>query len=271
MKFLRFLCNFLLFFVYLIGVSLVQIGVYDLSAAQSEDVDGIHILAPNDSSIAYFDSYTFWADDIKENIKQPAKYRVRNWVGADWWKNGMGWLDKGIDVVIGVVKPIVVPIAQINAVKNYYGRDIKYFEEVLVKYSYGESEEAYNNALYEVYVIYDMGYGNATTAGINSIPIEDYQYTGNLAENSSAEYARWVRDNKTMYNHIWKLNKYNSPTYTKYFNKFITEKDGVRGIKTASIVLYYQGIVSFVVALFFICKFPINFVQGKYTGKDMKD
>lgn len=271
MKVLRFFCNVLLFFAVLIGISLVQIGVYDICASQSDDVSGIHILAPDDESVAYFDSYTFWAEDIGTGFKQPAKYRVRNWVGADWWKKGMGWLDTGIDFAIAAVKPIVVPIAQVNAVKNYYGYDINHFDEYSLKYVYG-SEEAYNNALYEVYVIFDKGYGDAMTVGENPVAIQDYTYTGSYeGDGNECDYARWVAKNKQLYNNIWKLEKYNCGTYDKYFKKFISVDGDVRHIKTAAVVLYYQQYVSIVIALIFVIKYPINFLQGRYTGKESKN
>lgn len=271
MKFLRFLCNVLLFFGVLIGISLVQIGVYDICAAQSDDVDGIHILAPDEESVAYFDSYTFWAEDIVTGFKQPAKYRVRNWVGADWWKKGMAWADYGIDFVIASIKPIVVPVAQTNAIKNYYGYNINHFDEYSLKFVY-ETEEEYNNALYEVYVIFDEGYGEAMTCGENPVPIEEWVYTGSYeGDGNEYDYGRWVNKNKKLYNNIWKLEKYNCGTYDKYYDKFISDENGVRHIKTAAVVLYYQQYVSIVIALIFVIKYPVNFLQGKYTGKETKN
>lgn len=266
MKFLRFICNVFLFFGVLIGISLVQIGVYDICAAQSDDVDGIHILAPNEEDVAYFDSYAFWAEDIGTGFKQPAKYRIRNWASAGWWKKGMAWADYGLDFLIAAVKPVVVPVAQTNAVKNYYGYTINHFDEYSLKYVY-ESEEAYNNALYEVYVIFDMGYGDAMTCGETPVPIENWNYTGSYeGDGNEVDYARWVNKNKKLYNNIWKLEKYNSGSYDKYYTKFVDEEDGVRHIKTATIVLYYQQYVSIVIALIFVIKYPISLGQHRTEG-----
>ena len=76
MKFLRFLCNFLLFVALCLSISLVQIGIYDISAAaQSEDIDGIHIVAPHDNAVSYLDEFTFWGTDIKVGLKNEPKYR----------------------------------------------------------------------------------------------------------------------------------------------------------------------------------------------------
>lgn len=269
MKVLRFFCNFLLFLAVMIGVSFVQIGIYDISAAQSKDVEGVHIAASTEDKIAYFDSYTFWATDISTSFKQPAKYRIRNWGRANWWKNGMEWADKGLDLIIASIKPIVVPIAQINAVKNYRGKSINDFDkDYFLKIVY-DNEENYNNALYELYVIYNQGYGEAYTCGENPVPISEYEYTGEVDPtlNSENDYARWLVSHKQLYNTTWKLNKYNEPSYEKYYKKFIKETEGVRNIKTGAVILYYQQYVSIILAIFFISKYPIGMVQARYAGK----
>ena len=38
-------------------------------------------------------------------------------------------------------------------------------------------------------------------------------------EITNAEYGRWVAKNKKLYNHVWKLQKYNSSEYSKYYIK----------------------------------------------------
>lgn len=261
MKFLRFLCNLLLFFVVMVGISFTQIGIYDISAAQSKDVEGIHISAPSDDKIAYFDSYAFWITDISTNFKQEPKYRVRNWIAADWWKKGMKWADTGLDFVIATIKPILVPIAQVNAVKTYYGKSIDDFTDYLIK-AY-DSEEAAKNAVYELY-FFGQGYGEQPEF------IKDWEYTGNMdltMEYTDCDYARWVRNNGKLYNTVWRLNKYNCGSYDKYFKKFIKEESGVRYIKTGTVVLYYQQYVSMILAVIFIIKYPVGMIQGRYVGK----
>jgi len=219
MKALRILCNCLLLITVVIGISLVQIAVYDALAVQSSDVKAIHIAAPTDDSVAYADSYGFWFYDIKTNLGQEAKYRIRNWVGAKWWKSGMEWADKGVDVIAGVFKPIFVPIAQINAVMRFYGHNINEFDEYFL--TVYKDAEAYNNALYEQFVIFAnfVGVGAKSdtirTVGENPVLIEDYVYTGdwNPSENTEYDYGRWIVLNKQLYNNTWKLNKYNQAGY----------------------------------------------------------
>ena len=90
---------------------------------------------------------------------------------------------------------------------------------------------------------------------------------GDLTE---TDFAKWVRNNKELYNHNWKLTKYNCGSYNTYFTKFImVDNDGTRHIKPAVIALYYQQYVAIIIAFVFVRKYPINFVQGKYEGNDM--
>lgn len=278
MKFLRFLCNFLLFIALCLSISLVQIGIYDISAAaQSEDIDGIHIVAPHDNAVSYLDEFTFWGTDIKVGLKNEPKYRVRNWVANDWWKKGTKWIDYTIEFCVSVVKPIVFPVSESNALMNYYGYDINHFNEYFKKYVFSTDEEL-NNALYEMYVIFGKGYGEAYAVGFESpVKIQDYEYTGTYkgAENlTEYDYARWVTTHRKLYNTVYRLERYNSDEFGKYFTKFITEdENGNRHIKSAAVVLYYQQYVAIILALVFVIKFPISFLQGRYvsSGKGKKN
>ena len=76
---------------------------------------------------------------------------------------------------------------------NYYGYDINHFNEYFKKYVFSTDEEL-NNALYEMYVIFGKGYGEAYAVGFESpVKIQDYEYTGAYkgAENlTEYDYAR---------------------------------------------------------------------------------
>lgn len=276
MKILRIICNIFLFIAVSISISLVQVGLFNMTAIQSKDIQEIKISSSQDSEISYFDNYVFWAEDIGENLKQPAKYRIRNWFNWKWWKKGMGWADSALDTTIAIIKPIIVPIAQVNAINNYYGYDLDDFYEYLMEYY--ENDTELNNALYEVYVIFNRGYGETILSfGENREDIGFYNYTGEINKlsedfNFEIEYARWVKRNGKLYNTIWKLNKYNGEDYNKYFKKFITHDvvDGEfvnRHIKTPVVVLYYQQFVSLILSLAFVIKYPISFVTGRYIGR----
>ena len=276
MRFLRVICNILLFIFIFLTASVIQITVYDIYAIQSEDVDGIHVISPSTDDVSVLDSVGFWTADIGASFSTEAKYRVRNWADSNWWKSCTGFIDKGIDIFSGVVKPIILPISEVNAVKNYYGLSINDFTKHLAKYNY-ETDEDLNNALYELYILFDRGYGDdVMTVGENPIEISEYEYTGKYLDSdiefNEKEYGHWVAENKKLYNHNWKLIKYNNPIYTQYFEKFVDydEKTGARHIESAAIVLYYQFLVSIVISIIFVIKYPITLLQYNVAGKKKK-
>ena len=207
---------------------------------------------------------------------------MRNWGSSDGWKNATGWADAAIDFVIAAVKPIVVPLAQVNAVKDYTGRNIENFYGYLYE-KYG-NETAVNNALYELYVLFERGYGELPHTAVYSeedrtcIPsdklISEWEYTGKLTagKKTNNDYARWARNNKPLYNTTWKLNKYNDGSYATYCTKFVNEDQyGNRYIKSATVLLYYQQYLSIIIALIFVIKYPISFLQGRYVSGKKKN
>ena len=272
MKLLRIFLNIVLCVTIATLLSFTQIGIFDLMAAQSPRVDGIHISAGQDDEIGYFDAYGFWGTDISTGLEVGAKYRIRNWFAWSWWKTGMKWADVALDAVIASVKPIFAPVAQVNALADYYGRHIEdFYPELLEEYG---SEEALKKALYEVYCIYGKGYGDvpAILDGYE-YSIEERSKIDNIINNDGFEtaYARWVRNNKELYNTIWKLQKYNidgGQRYASYYSKFIVElSDGGRSIEPAVMVLYYQNLLSVALAIFFVIKYPIGLFQAKFSYK----
>ena len=265
MKLVRIICNILLFIVVACGISMTQIAVYNVTAAQSSDVTAVHIIPQGDESVAYFDKFGFWGTDIKTGFQQEPKHRVRNLFGG--WQ-GMWWADVALDFTIAATKPILVPIAQVNGLKNYYGKTINSEEyETYLLHVYGDEEKA-NNAIYELYVIFGEGYEEAET--IDGEPISDWEYTGKWEVGD--KYNKWVRKNKKLYNTNWKLKKYNNESYDRYFSKFIIESEtGERHIKVAAVVLYYTQIVSLIISLVFVIKYPIFIGQGRVVGRKKKE
>ena len=86
------------------------------------------------------------------------------------------------------------------------------------------------------------------------------------------KYNKWVRKNKKLYNTNWKLTKYNNKSYDRYFSKFIIESEtGERHIKVATVVLYYTQIVSLIISLVFVIKYPIFIGQGRVVGRKKKE
>lgn len=314
MKFLRFLCNALLYFATVLLLCVIQVGIYDLFAVQdnfglqSEDGSSVEIVTviPNDNQVMFIDSYTFWGTDIAAGVDCPAKYRIRSW-GEGWWSENMGWADVALDSVIAVFKPIFVPIAQVNALKEYYLTD-NYTVNTVYSYSNVSATD-----LYEAYVLFSdftYDYYNRSEAPIldyleyGGVKIAEYDYASEAAKsdndtffqvNSSGEYyydgtkigdlaalkeycadesnyINWVKKNDECYNIDWKLHKYNSEVYDRYFTKFIhsyTQVENgvtieVRSIKSSVVVLYFIQTTSLIVALIFVIKYPVSLLQLKY-------
>jgi hypothetical protein len=278
LKIMRFFINFVFCMIVILFLTLAQIGMFDLMALQSNRVDAIHIATGSDEEVGYFDSYGFWGTDIGAGMSAGAKYRVRNLFAWKWWKVSMKYVDIAIDFVISAVKPILVPVAQINAVADYYGMTMDDFVLDIID-MYGSETEA-KDALYELYVIHGRGFG--TMPGC----LEGYEYSDaeELAEirsvidsvGSETAYARWVRNNKKLYNINWKLSKYNinnGETYAKYANKFL-ENPGTDTvyIKPAAVVLYYQTLLAIILGILFVIKYPINLFQARFSRKkDMNE
>lgn len=134
MRFLRVITNAIFCIFLIIVLMLTQALVYDLISVQA--TDELSAILPvgsdgnpgeSDGQIGVLDLFALQGTDIKVNLKQPPKYRVRTWFGVNWWYKGTGWVDKIIDVTAGAIKPLAVPIAQINSIKNYTGRTMADF------------------------------------------------------------------------------------------------------------------------------------------------
>lgn len=281
MKILRFLCNVVLFFAVSFAVSVIQVGSFDLLAAQSSDLEAIHISA-DDEHVGYIDSYVFWGTDIGAGVTNEPKTRIRNWSNADWWIKGTKWADYALDTTIAIFKPIIVPIAQVNAVREFYGVTIDSFSAGILD-GYKDTEEA-NNALWELYYINDYGYGDPAevhqitvdekgNAVLSEKLLSEWVYTGSFEAEGYDEvtYVKWADKNKKLANYTWKLLKYNCGAYDRFFTKFVSvDATGSRHIKAAVVVLYYQNFVAMIIALIFVIKYPVNILQYSYTGKKHK-
>lgn len=327
MKTLRVFLNIIFAMVMSVGILFVNVGVYALAAAQSPSVSAIHVGKVNDDdSVSMWDAFGFWGTDVAVGTKCEPKYRIRNWFYKwDGWQNGMGWADSALDFVISVGKPIVAPIAQVNALKEYHGRDISDFlvkedlEDLYESYTFKTGERLSNEEVMERYV-YELlveycpslitqndalsqdekealfiefvaGYESnsekivsiATQKEIDDLRIENielltdteidaaYAAYATRTDDTGNGYMKWVKKNGGLYNHIWKLEKYNHSEYNIYFSKFIDiDEHGTRTIKTPVVVLYYCFTVSIVLGIAFVCAYPIGLIQAKFVGKKEK-
>lgn len=267
MKFLRFICNFLLYIVTMAAICLVQVGGYDLVACQDNygldketSVEVINVI-PSEDHVEFIDTFTFWATDISTGVHTPAKYRIRSW-GNGWWAKNMGWADTALDTVIAVGKPIFVPIAQVNALKDYYITDDYTIVDIYKKAGIDDAQ------IYEMYVVFaDYTYDSDEIREY----ISDYDYSSyegtHYETGDETQYLSWVKEHGNAFNVDWKIQKYNQEAYKKYFRKFIySNGEGVRTIKSSIINLYYIQLASAILALIFVIKYPVSLLQLKYEN-----
>jgi len=214
----------------------------------------------------------------------------------------MKWADVSLDWVLAIGKPLVVPVAQIDNLKEFYGRDLVYFyenEKLLAGTPYRNSEEL-KNAIFEYLTVYkpssktpellaEFVYGKSYTGDnylaetfisshdVNKDGVIDNTEYGSPSDASEAKFGQWVRVNKALYNYTWKIEKYNNPIYKKYYDKFITEipvldengglVDTIRELSSTVTVLYTIFFTSNLLAIIFVIKYPINFWQARITGR----
>jgi hypothetical protein len=286
MKALRVLVNTVFCLFLIVVILLTQALVFDLLSVQSSDVDPI-LPVGDEESVGILDLFTLWGTDIGTNVGLSvhggAKYRVRNWFNTKWWRGGTGWVDVCVDLVAGIVKPVVVPIAQINAIERYTGRTMADFilDDDLVfviqkEGDYASKEAVYDDLLHYYTAIHPSEftveiYNAFVEKGVISteIPYESYKSASDVSKDV---YEEWIRDHKAVYNNLWKLTKYNNGSYNKYLNKFVhIDDDGDRLIKSTAVVLCLSFYISIILAIFFVIRFPINFFQGRYTGRCLRE
>ena len=313
MKFLRGLCNILLFIFSTIFICFVQVGAYDIIASQDnfgldkggETTVEIISIIPDENKTEFIDSFKFWATDISTGVKTQPKYRIRSW-GNEWWAEHTKWADIALDAVIASVKPIFVPVAQANAIKDYYLTEN--YDINSVYHRPDGTDLATDAELYEAYVLFNQfTYTDSSelVASDKTSSIFDLDYStlnsdyfvfkedeyylndtkiGSLEDlkeycSSEYHYIQWLKKHKTVYNIDWKLQKYNNPAYEKFFRKFIHQssiKDSsgtfteIRTIKSSVVALYYIQIVSMILGLIFTIKYPVSLLQLKYEGSRKK-
>ena len=317
MKLLRGFLNVLLCIVMAIVITLAQMGIFGLIAAQSKKVDGVHITTTSEN-VSYWDAYGFWGTSVatacNEIKEEGPKYRVRNWFSWSWWKDGTKFIDTGIDYVVAVIKPVIVPIAEIDSLATYKNQSMNTLlltpvfddENNVVGYELSESVvKAYKTKklayaqLYEYFICYNtveitseiwdvvktgmLENGYNTTDAIkseNTAKLTIANYLGDATPGTdgktSADYGRWVRNNSTVYNHVYKLHKYNSESYDPYVKKFLIETQNADGtysyiIKTPAVVLYSMIYISLILAIAFVICYPVALIQAKITGKRQKN
>jgi len=91
----------------------------------------------------------------------------------------MRWADVSLDWVLAIGKPLVVPVAQIDNLKEFYGRDLIYFfgddGGDLLRNSQYKDKEALQNAIFEYLTVYKPSSG---TGELLAKFVYGHEYTG---------------------------------------------------------------------------------------------
>lgn len=247
----------LLSIVTLFVVCLAQVGVYSALTSQTKDNEArIYFVSDaSDENVSYIDAFRFWGTDLKTNFEHEPKYRVRNWLPWDWWKNSMVVLDYPVDVVVGAVKPIILPMTQVNEMNKYFDPEsdmnsTSYYEwglELVENERYQTIEDA----------IDDKKGAGYTELAVNEMLVR--------VANGDITFSAWVDEYDIVYTEIFRLIKYNQvdsagkKIYADMYYKFINE-DG--DIKTAVYVMYFQIYISVILTIYILTQIPLAFDIG---------
>jgi hypothetical protein len=248
-----------------------------LPGSNTNIVDRVHLLPDlsDQSEISYYDAVEFWRVDFQESINlasETPEYNIRGWIDQSWWYENTVWADSALSYIKAIIVPAVSPVYEIKELYVYYGTSLVDFEG---KFNYTENG-----------VIQFVLYGNV---------IGDQKEITNPTPATIAAQIQKVKNEQQgftrnhyqfIFNLQRKIQKYNSPEYTKFVEKFIDytgDLYGVRGIdyeflsvKGLSAFLFHQIFLAIVLAAYFTYQNPIvitrnsegeNEVQGRFLPR----
>lgn len=254
----KFIVYLLLTIVTLCVVCVAQVGVYSALTAQTKDEDArIYLVTDvNEDNVSYVDSFRFWGTDLKTNFNFEPKYRVRNWLPWEWWKESMYYIDYPVDVVVGAAKPFILPMTQVNEMKNYYDPESNVDS---MDYEYWASELVNNERFQEIEEKIDTKKGTGyTELAVNDLLVR--------VQNGDVSFHKWVDEYDIVYTEVFKLIKYNQldengqKVYANMYNKFIDENGD---IKTSVYVMYFQVYISIILTIYILTQIPLSFDVGE--------
>ena len=131
MRFVRFLCNLGIFIVTYFMIFAVGVMAYTAVSWGVTSTEAVHFTSSDNSKVRFYDVWGFQFEDIGVSITSEPKPYTRNLFG------GQGrWADVAINFVASIVKPIVVPHAQIDNLGEH--RTTSIYEDLI----YGDNDSA---------------------------------------------------------------------------------------------------------------------------------
>lgn len=273
MKFFRFLLNSGLFILVFFGVQLISIIGYNAVAIQTSDSKVIIpvVQLSQTDRVSQFDAYEFIAVDLATNyVKDDSvKFRIRSLINAEWWIKGMKWADYALDGVIALAKPVLVPVAQVDNLKEY--RDIEgrdFIENLELIYSKSYPTNADVKLKEDLIRLGEVRYDDLVKYNL----LTDVEvYVGEVIIKQEVvtelEFAKFADKSPKVYNEFWKVQKYNHKFYDNIHLRLI-EDDTVR---VETLVLFTIQYVSLISAIIFVRLYPVTLIQARITGRKRKN
>jgi hypothetical protein len=243
-----------------------------LPGSTTNIVDRVHLVPDitDGTQITYTDSIEFWSVDIQRSLEMASEnpdYDIRGWIDQSWWYENTEWADKAWSSVKAVFVPAFSPVYEIKEMYVYYGTSLKDFE--------GQFNYTENGVIN--FLLYDGGnIQNPTPSTIQA----QLQKIKNEQQGFTRNHYQFA------YNLLRKIEKYNSPEYTRFVEKFINytgNLNGTRGVdyefvsvKGLSAFLFHQIFLAIVLSAYFVYQNPIvvnknqngeNEVEGRFLPR----
>lgn len=250
--------------------------------------------AENKKSVWIFDNYTYWVTDIKANVwihdsnndgstdipSPNTKLRVSNWFSWGWWKNFAKYVDVGVNAVVAVAKPIIMPGVCADELKTYYAKDISDFKTEL-GYDLGTDAAKEKVSRFSVmshkYFGVDYVSDDSATVELNHATAKKYDLSRIISAdadgNGKCDIFDVADDYNEFYQLLFKLYKYNMkddsgiPVYHQYFVKFVTvDANGNRTLKASVYGLFFLQYINIILSIAFCWLNPIDVERDETTG-----
>lgn len=237
-----------------------------LPGSTTNIVDRVHLVPDitDRTQINYSDSLGFWSVDIQRSLEMASEkpdYDIRGWIDQSWWYENTEWADIAWSSVKAVIVPAVSPVYEIKEMYVYYGTSLQDFE--------GQFNYTENGVIN--FVLYDGGnIENPTPSTIQA----QLQKIKNEQQGFTRNHYQFA------YNLLRKIEKYNSPVYTTFVEKFINytgDLTGARGVdyefvsvKGLSAFLFHQIFLAFVLSIYFVYQNPIVVNKNQYGENEVE-
>ena len=295
--------NVLLCIILFAVILMTQFLIFTVISSEAH-TDTIHIISAKEDEVSYVDGIGFMITDITTNLQSPPKYRVRSWFANPTWEKCTLWADFAIDKIWGSIRPVFVPTFDIYLMQVSHMEDYETFRtesgknllddyqngawiyilesEQFLSY-FGEKTETRNfqNTVKSAKLSLPYYYYNEEIDGHSveriltidqyrnyCLGIEDKTLTDKEIFKYEPQMTKleWIAEYNTLYNFIERFVKYNNEPYSLYYDKFIDERNE---IKTATISVYCQLIVAFVLAVYFTYQNKIVLKENEYRESEV--